>query len=466
MSDLHNRQHDPDAYALEGEGLSYWRDSAVVPQFLFQQLSSDQVADCVVVGGGVTGLNAALRLAGRHQRKVALLDSAYPGWGASGRSFGFCGLGGGFFMDASRQHKMIVKKLGEAEAIRFGQSQVQALAFLKASIRELGADAQIQGDGELVLAHSPAQAIALREQASFYASTLSVGADFLSSAHLLDHGMHHRGQQDHCLGGLHIKAGFGLHPLRYSMALATACHQAGADLYGQSDVIAISPERDGRVRVHTSLGSVLAKQVLVATNGYTSQRSAPSLAGCSLPVLAHALVTPPLSEARLQAQGWWSDVMTRDARRLPYFFRLLPGGRMLFGVYGGLWGSWDASRLGEEQFAPRLRAAFAQTFPAWADLEPSHFWSGLTSFHASGLPHIGPVAEMPGVWTAQGYHGRGMALGAWAGAQIADIMAAKRRYDALPLAFRMPLNAYPFPALQAWAMKAGLLALTTYDRWR
>ncbi|MCV6548478.1 MAG: FAD-binding oxidoreductase [Cohaesibacter sp.] len=451
LVDLHNRLYDDHAYDLDTEPMSWWRDSCAVPQFLYSPLQDDRISDVAVIGGGVTGLNAALRLARDYGQLVTLLDSGYPGWGASGRNGGFCCLGGSRLSELS-----IARSLGAEEAHRFQKSQLDAILHVEQMLDQLGLDVDRHSKGELVVAHSPRQAEAMREEAPLLAQKLGVGADFYSPSALKEQGAHISGHY----GGLHLKAGFAMHPLKYTTGLATACHEAGVRLCGQSDVLALSYEPTGRVRVHCLEGSVLAKRVLLATNGYSSERCPPVMAGRTLPLLSTILVTRPLSKQEQQAQGWWSDLMAYDSRNLLHYFRLMPDGRFLFGMRG----SCNASEAGQKRFESEVRKEFNRLFPAWAGVEHDYFWSGLICMTASGFPYIGPVEGAPNIWAALGYHGNGLAMGSWAGAQAADILASKMRHDALPAAFRQPLKTFPFPALRKLYIRAGILGLGLLDQ--
>jgi glycine/D-amino acid oxidase-like deaminating enzyme len=451
MVEMHNRLYDAHAYDIKAEPMSWWRDSCAVPQFLYNPLDGDKISDVAVIGGGVTGLNAALRLAKDHNQSVILLDSGYPGWGASGRNGGFCCMGGSRLSELA-----IARKLGVDEAHRFEMAQLQSIDHVAKIIDQLGLDVDRHSDGELIIAHSAKQAIGLQEEAPLLSKKLGIEVHYRSASELKERGEHLAGG----FGGLHIKAGFAMHPMKYATGLATACHEAGVRLCGRSDVVALSHEPTGRVRVHCTDGTVLAKRVLIATNGYASERAPMSMAGRTMPVMSNIILTRPLSKDEQKAQGWWSDQMAYDSRNLLHYFRLMPDGRFLFGMRG----SWDASEGGLKRFETEVRKHFNRMFPAWAGVEHDYFWSGLVCMTYSGLPYIGPIEGAPNVWAALGYHGNGLAMGSWAGAQVADILASKRRHDALPAAFRQPLKAFPFPALRKSYLKAGVLGMGLLDQ--
>ncbi|SNZ06734.1 NAD(P)/FAD-dependent oxidoreductase [Cohaesibacter gelatinilyticus] len=451
MAELHNRLYDAHAYDIEAEPMSWWRDSCAVPQFLYNPLEGDKISDIAVIGGGVTGLNAALRLAKDHNQSVILLDSSYPGWGASGRNGGFCCMGGSRLSELA-----IARRLGVDEAHRFEMAQLQSIDHVAKIIDQLDLDVDRHSDGELVIAHSAKQATSLQEEAPLLSQKLDIEAHYRSASELKERGEHLAGG----FGGLHIKAGFAIHPMKYTSGLATACHEVGARLCGQSDVVALSHEPTGRVRVHCTNGTVLAKRVLIATNGYASERAPLSMAGRTMPVMSNIIVTRPLTKDEQTTQGWWSGQMAYDSRNLLHYFRLMPDGRFLFGMRG----SWDASESGLKRFENEVRKHFNRMFPTWAGVEHDYFWSGLVCMTYSGLPYIGPIEGSPNVWAALGYHGNGLAMGSWAGAQAADILASKMRHDALPAAFRQPLKAFPLPSLRKNYLKAGVLGMGLLDQ--
>src|SRR3546814_10738111 len=116
--------------------------------------------------------------------------------------------------------------------------------------------------------------------------------------------------------------------MKYLRGLARAASDAGVTLHGHSPVSSVRREA-GRFVLTTPQGRLTARQVIVATNGYTEDDRLPALSGRLMPAQSSIIVTRPLSPADQEAQGWPSTVTCADTRRLLHYFRLLPDGRFL-----------------------------------------------------------------------------------------------------------------------------------------
>ena len=110
-----------------------------------------------------------------------------------------------------------------------------------------------------------------------------------------------------------------MNPKKYLFGLAHAARSAGADLFQQSAVQTIRKTQTG-FEVQTQVGKVQAANVLICTNGYSSEDIPPWLAGRYMPAQSSVLVTRPLSDTELQAQGWTTDQMCYDTRHLLHYF--------------------------------------------------------------------------------------------------------------------------------------------------
>jgi len=166
------------------------------------------------------------------------------------------------------------------------------------------------------------------------------------------------------------------------------------------------------------LGAIKASTVLICTNGYSSEDVPPWMAGRYMPAQSTVLVTRPLSEAELQAQGWTSDQMSYDTRHLLHYFRLMPDRRFLFGMRGGLRSSVQA----EAAIRRKVRQDFRRMFPAWADVDVTHMWSGMVCLSRDLVPYVGPVPEQPGLFAGFAYHGNGVAMGTYCGRALARLV--------------------------------------------
>lgn len=426
---------------------SWWHASASEPAPPCPALEGDDTCDVAVIGAGYTGLSAALHLARDHGLSVRVLEAGYPGWGASGRSGGFCCIGG-----AKLSYQAMIRRFGLEETRAFFGVQRAAVDLVRAIAQDEGIDLGAgDAEGEVCLAHRPNRAKELQEEGAFLARSFGVEARWLSPEALAAEGL-----RSSLHGGLFLPQGFGLHPLNYARGLARAALAHGAVIHGHSKVIGWAHE--GRLhRLATDRGNLRAAQVLLATNGYEQGMLLPAQERRRLPVLSSILVTRPLSAQERQEQGWQTTILAYDSRDLLHYFRLLPDGRFLFGGRGGVSG-----RPGETAQQRRgMEARFRSFFPAWRAVPFTHFWNGLACLAADRVPHIGPIDGLPGAYQAFAYHGNGVALATWAGRTVAQQIAG--RGPQLPAPLRQSAPTFPLPALRKLFLRGAYVGLRLRD---
>lgn len=389
----------------------------------FQEFEGQATSDFAIVGGGFTGLSAALELA-RRGAKVVLLEAHAPGWGASGRNGGFCCLGG-----AALGETAIARRYGQAAADEFFHTQRAAIDLVAETLETCGIQADVHSDGEMLLAHRPAAMKTLRSEADYFdrrgIANRLVGREALAG----------QGMAGPFFGGLHVSLGFALDPSKYVCGLAGAARDAGAGIYGKSPVTAISREAGGFI-LTTPKGRLAAGRLIIATNGYSSENVPEQLAGRYLPLQSNIIVTRVLTRDERATAGWTSDIMAYDSRILLHYFRLLPDGRFLFGRRGAL----RAGPQAQKNMRATVLAHFHAMFPAWAEVEVPHFWSGFVNLSADRMPHIAPLDGWEGAWTAMAYHGNGVAMASWAGRQVARAALDGAH---VPVAMAAPLPRWP-----------------------
>ena len=408
---------------------SHWLASAG-PPLDCAPLQGEVEAEVAIVGAGYAGLNAALELAEVHGIRAVVLEAGQPGWGASGRNGGFCCLGGTMLDEGQ-----IARRHGAQAAGDWARYEHAAIARVRDNLARYAIEADAGPGGEIKLAHSPRALAAMRAVAA-------PEERVIEAEDLAAHGF---GGRFH--GGLFNPAGFPLHPLKYARGLARAALDAGVRLHGESAVRGLEKAGQGW-RLRTDRGALRARRVLWATNGYSPEPLLPWLRGRIWPFNSAIMVTRPLSEAERAAQGWTSQVMAYDSRRMLHYFRLLPCGRFLFGGRGGASGT----RRGEAAFAPVLRAEFAALFPAWAKVEVERYWGGDVCLTGSGLPWCGAVPGQAGLFVALGWHGNGVAAASEGGRRIAPALAGGA--NAAPsLLQRRPGRSVP-PMLRPLAVRA------------
>ncbi|MEM9580055.1 MAG: FAD-dependent oxidoreductase [Pseudomonadota bacterium] len=437
------RLYEPHAYCQAPRAQCYW--ASTLPPADWPSLHGTETADVAIIGAGFTGLNAALVLA-QAGKRVIVLDAEAPGWGASGRNGGFCCLGGGIIEDAH-----IEKVNGKGTAAAWHRMEADAVAHVARILDIHGIDADTFGTGETLLAHKPNKWRAVQHHAESAAANNAVHPTVIPADKLPDHGM---SKTFH--GGAHTPIGFGLNPAKYTAGLAEAAQHAGAAIYARSPVTRI--EQTGGYTLHSPNGTVTAPQILVATNGYSSDDLPAFLKGKYLPVQSSVLVTRPLSAQECADAEWTTDTMAYDSRNLLHYFRMLPDGRFLFGTRGGIF----ASPRNDMKTMRKARRDFEAMFPAWEHVETPFEWSGLVCIGAKGMPFAGAIPDMPGAFASLSYHGNGVAMGSYCGAQIAKVMLGDA--DALhPMIQRAPPN-LPLGSWRRWLLIPAYAMMSLKDR--
>jgi len=434
------RRHDASHDDRSRPPATWWHASGGPPPVQVDPLAGDIDVGIAIVGGGFTGLSAALHLARDHDADVRVLEAGPIGWGASGRNGGFCCLGG-----AHRSLAWICRRFGETEARAWHDAQVAAVELVADLAGRHRIDLRRAGDGEYVVAHTPGHVRVLERQASEAKAIAGANWPLLAAGELRERGI----ALEEAHAALHVTPGFGLHPLRCLRGLARAATEYGARIHERTPVV--EWRREGRLhRLVTPHGSVWAERVLFATNAYTPEELAPELAGRVLPVLSAILVTRPLTVSEREAQGWTLPAMVSDTRDLLFYMRLLPDHRLLFGSRGGL-------RTDPAAFAARIawmEARMRERFPAWSHVTVDHAWFGHVALARDRLPHLAGVPGIPGAWFAGCYHGSGVAFATWLGRLAAFRILGRTPEGPLPGFVGRPLPRFPFPGLRPLWLRA------------
>lgn len=359
-------------------------------------LAGDRRADVAVVGGGYTGLSAALHLAERGA-DVVVLDAAEPGWGGSGRN------GGQVIPGLKDDPDELERKFGRETGRRMWQISGGAADFVFELIARHKISCHAQQSGWIGAAPHAAAVVTLRARAEQW-QRRGAPVEMLDRARMAEL----TGTTCYAGGLLDRRAG-SLQPLAYARGLARAARQAGAAIHGRSAVTGLEA-RAGSRRVVTATGSVTAGTVILATNAYTDDLW-PGLRRTVVPVQSYQVATRPLPEdvRRRVLPGGQS---VSDLRRILFYFRLDPEGRLLMGGRGPL------NDTGDPALFARLESAAARFFPQIGVPEWEHRWSGRVALTADHLPHL--HEPRPGVLIGLGYNGRGVAMATAMGKLLAD----------------------------------------------
>ncbi len=416
---------------------SLWADTAN-PAPPRPALTGTVAADCVVIGGGFTGLSAALHLAEAGQ-DVVLLEAETPGWGASGRNGGQVNPG--------------LKDGPVALARRFGADLGGRMARLSGGggdlvfglIEKHGIACDAARVGWIRAAHTRKALAELRAVAAEWRA-LGDAVDDLDA----DDMERLLGGPGY-VGGVIDRRGGNLHPLNYALGLADAAELAGARLHGDSRVQTITPEAD-RVMVTTTMGCVVARRALICTNAYTGSLADP-LGRAVVPVTSVQVATAPLS-GNVAASILPGGHAPSDTRRLLIYFRKDAQGRFIIGGRGAM---ADRDVRARQQ---ALRDAACQLYPHLKGAIWTHAWGGNVALTRDHLPGLHLVA--PNVMAGLGYNGRGVGMATVMGTVLAR-WASGAAPDTLDFPIT-PVRAIPFHCFRQFGIGSTVAAYRMLDR--
>ena len=432
---------------------SYWEDTAAPDESGARPLDRDRQVEVAVIGGGYTGLTAARRLAGVHGVDVAVLEANRIGWGASGRNSGFALASVGKVGLDER-----IRKWGLEAARASVRLGVDAVETVRELIRSESIECDAQPEGALLVAHRDERAAELQDRVRTYREVLGYdGVDFLSREQLERDG-YLRGPS--AGGAIRFRTGFGLHPLKYARGLAKATARRGAALFDRTPVV--SWQRDGGTHVlATPGGTVRARRVVMATNGYTPEHLHPYFRGRVLPAASNIVVTRPLTTAEWQQVGMATTQVYSDTRRLLFYWRRLPDDRLLFGGRSGVFDT-PAALARRRTW---LEAAIADKWPMLAGIGSEWFWHGNVGLSYDLIPHMNTVEGDATVVYAMAYLGSGVALSSHCGGLAADLVMGRTVPRDTPVT-STEIPRFPLPALRKAYLAGAYLAYGIEDRWR
>ncbi len=396
-------------------------------------LFGSATADVCVIGGGFTGLSAALHLAERGL-SVIVLESNRVGWGASGRN------GGQLHSGQRRDQDWIEAAVGPDEAVFLWRLAEEAKALVKDRIRRHRIDCDLT-EG---LIHAVHKKRWLDDEYAYVDKLQRVygyqAVEPLTASELAD-----AIGTDVYYGGSRDREAGHLHPLNFALGLARAAEAAGVKIYEGTRATAFSDASP--MQVETVDGDVAADAMVLAGNGYLAGIDAETEARV-MPINNFMLATEPLG-GRAGALMPDRDAAS-DSRFVVNYWRLSADGRMLFG------GGENYSPKFPADIAAFVRKHMLKIYPQLADARIDYAWGGTLAVTTNRLPYL--RRPTPGLYVAAGYSGHGVGIANLAGKVVAEAITGDHgKFDVFA---RLPNLPFPGGKLLRWPTLA--LAMTWF----
>ena len=394
--------------------------------------------DVCIIGGGFTGLSAALACAEAGIGTV-LIEAETIGDGASGRN------GGQLIPGLNIHGDDLIKMLGTAHGEGLYRLAISARDRVHDRIERHKIDCDLR-HGHFHVASKPSHYAHLEQECRFVTERLGHGVAEMvppgDVGKLLG--------VDGYYGGIFTHIGGHFHPLKYAQGLARAAIDAGAQLFEGSRALSLID--DNGVEVRTAKGLIRARHAILACDSDMGDIAA-DIGRYAMPVLNYNIATEPLGAERALSLIP-SGAAVSDSRFVLNYFRVSPDNRLIF--------------AGGEKYTPKpppdiaafVRPHMLKLFPQLADVSIDYAWGGAVGVTINRLPHFGRRGN---VLFAHGYSGQGALLTTLAGELMAE--AVQGRNERFDLFTRIPHRPWPGGKLLRTPLYvAGMLHASLMDR--
>ena len=405
----------------------------------YTSLKGGTDADVCIIGAGYTGLSSAIHLAERGY-KVVVLEANRVGWGASGRNGGHVGTG------QRADQSSLEKWVGRETAGNLWQLGLDAVDLVCELVETHHIDCEL-GVGNLHMAAKASHAVDLEHEVNQltrdYGYTKASYVNREELAELTSASGMHGGMLD--MGARH------LHPLKYTHGLARVASSLGVTIYEQSP--AMKWRDNSQLQINTPQGSVTAKALVLACNGYLG-KLAPTIAGNIMPINNFVVATEPLSPEQQRA-------VTRDNHSLSdslfviNYWKLSGDGRLLFG------GGENYTSRFPKDIKGFVRPYMLNIYPELTDVKIDYGWGGTLGITMNRMPDFGRIGSR--IFYAQGFSGHGVPTATMAGKLLAAAIDGDG--EKFNLMASVPTHRFPGGTLLRWpGLVAGMLYYSLLDK--
>lgn len=376
----------------------FWVDDHPRPEGLSSDLPSE--TDVLVVGSGLTGLSAALRLADAG-RAVTVIEADEIAGGASSMN------GGMVSPDVKAGVDTVYATYGPRIGHEMWASTARSVDLVRDYATRPGIDALVHDAGMAALGKGAKALKTFDRHVAWYRAKFGVEWEVIDARDI-----HTIVGGDAFNVAMFEPEGFGVHPARLAFGLAGEVKRAGGVLVDHCEALSIDQTGTG-LAVETTRGTVRAGEVVLATNGYTTRRPSGELARLVVSVGSYIVVTEPLGKDGAD-EIFPSGAMTYTRRRLLHYMRRTHDDRILLGGRRSLHPGLDL-----DESAADLRHALVGYWPQLEKAEITHVWGGKLAVPFDLTPHIGRI---DGAWYALGYAGHGVGLSCQLGHELAGML--------------------------------------------
>ena len=385
-------------FAENYKNTPYWWDRT--PRPTIKEIPLPKETEVLVIGSGYTGLCTAIQTC-RNGLDTVVLDAQDAGWGGSSRN------GGQVSPSIKPSFQELSRKYGEEPARELLKEGNNALKWIGDFIQEENIDCDFRRVGHYYGAHTLSQFKHLEKIINEQPEGLQLDVNLIPKSQ-----QHTEIGSDFYHGGIVHQNHASLDPARFHQGLLEGALTSGAQIKTHCAVNKIE-KKGGIFQIHTEAGTMSAREVVVATSGYTGTVT-PWHRRRVIPIGSYIISTELLAEDLVNELIPRDRVIT-DSRKLVVYYRASPDRkRILFG------GRVSLNETDPDKCAKPLHKKLTQIFPQLAKIKVSHSWMGFVGFTFDHMPHTG---DKEGVHYAMGYCGSGICLSSYFGTKLGQRLA-------------------------------------------